>query len=82
VWTTTWDEQNAEFSSGFIGTTVDGDALFGRPSGVEDSQGSLTLLGVYGETIWETDIFDVPANPADVIADRTDVYVLSHCGGS
>jgi outer membrane protein assembly factor BamB len=82
VWTTTWDEQNAEFSSGFIGTTVDGDALFGRPSGVEDSQGSLTLLGMYGETIWETDIVDVPANPADVIADRTDVYVLSHCGGS
>lgn len=82
VWSTTWDEQDAQFSSGFTGTTGHGDALFGRASEIDGSFGVLTLLGSSGETIWETEILDGPTNPAEVIADRADVYLLSHCGGS
>ncbi len=82
VWSTTWDEQDAQFSSGFNGTTGHGDALFGSASEVDGSFGVLTLLGLSGETVWETEILDVPTNPAEVIADRAGVYLLSHCGGS
>lgn len=83
VWTTTWDEQRAVFSGGFIATTSEGDALFDRypvteevPAGVE-----LALVGRGKETVWDTTVADPPSQLAEVIADRSDVYLLTGCPG-
>jgi len=83
VWTTTWDEQRAVFSGGFIATTTEGDALFWRsPVTEEVSAGAeLALVGRGKETVWDTTVVDLPSQLAEVIADRSDVYLLTGCGG-
>ena len=84
VWTTTWEEQDADFSAGFIATTADGDALFGRRQAPEDAPGGghLALVDRGQATIWDTTIVDAPTYVDEVIADRSDVYLLAGCGGN
>jgi len=84
VWTTTWVEQDADFSAGFIATTIEGDALFSRrrsPDEVPDAD-ELALVDRAQVTLWDTTIVDAPTYVEELIADRSDVYLLAGCGGN
>ncbi len=84
VWTSTWDERDAYFSAGFVGTTTEGDALFRHrpPNDDVSNVGVLTLVGPSMETIWDATIDDPPDSNSELIADRSDVYLLVGCPGS